>query len=144
MLRKFTNDDQEARVAAGQDLQRPDHTCPNIVACHHLPQATALTGIQQLQTHNPKQLEECMFRVVQFHKTTGGGGEQNDLGFRLQHRAKLPAEVLIHVSTQRLQVLDHEHELLAEPIRYLQYCRASALLKFPAVPLGRQGGMHIS
>ena len=144
MLCEFTNDDQEPRVAAGQDLQRPDHTSLNIVARHHLPQATALAGIQRLKTHNPKQLEECMFRVVQLPKTTSGGGEQNDLRFRLQHPAKLPAKVVIHVSTQRLQVLDHEHELFADPVRYLQYCRARAILKFPAAPLGRQGGMHIS
>ncbi len=144
VLCKPADDDQEARVASGQDLQRPDFTSPNIVTRHHLPQAAALAGIQRLQTHDPKQLEERMFRVLQFPKTTGGGGKQNDLGFRLQHSAKLPAEVVVHVSTQRLQVFDHQHEPLAEPIGYLQHSRASTLLEFSAVPLGRQGGVHIS
>ena len=143
VLCKPADDDQEARVATRQDLQRPDFTFSDIVSRHHLPQATALAGIQGIHTHDTKQLEERMFHVLQFPKTTGGGGKKNDLGFRLQDSAELPAEVVVHVPTQRLQVFDHEHEPLAEPIGDLQDGRAGTVLE-SAMPLGRQGRVHIS
>ena len=141
--REFGDDNQEARAAAGQNLQRPDLAFGHRVAAHHSPQAVTLLGIQRLQTDDSEQLEERFPCIVQPLEATGGGGEQDDLGFRLQHLAKFPAEIAIHLPADRLQVLHHEDKLFAEPIRRLQDNRAGALLELPAAPLGRQGGVHV-
>ena len=129
VLRKPGNDDQEAGVAAGQDLQGPDLAPTHLVAADHLPQATALVGTQPLQINDAEQLEERFLHVVQSLEVTGGGSQQHDLGFHLQHLAKLPAEIIFYVVAQCLQVLDHEHELLAQPVRRIQDGGAYVSLK---------------
>ena len=58
------DNDQEAGIAAGQDLQRPNRARAHRVAADHLPQASALLGIQPFQTDYSEQLEERLFHIV--------------------------------------------------------------------------------
>ena len=143
VARELRHDDQQSRIPAGQDLQRPDLAPADLVAAHRPPQTPALPGVQRLQAQDPEQLEERLPRIVQPPETTGGGGEQDDLGLRLQHPAKLPAEVAVDALAQRLQVLDHEHELPAQPIRRLQDGGAGTRLQTLPAPPGGQLGVCI-
>ena len=143
MLREPCDDDQESRVAAGQDLERPDLPSAHRVAADRQPQTSALFGIQRFQLDDSEQLEEWLPRVVQPLEATGGGSEQDDLGLRLQRLAELPSEIFIHVSAQGLQVLDHQDNLPSQPIGRIQGSRASVIFQLLPAPPGRQIGVRI-
>ena len=51
---------------------------------------------------------------------TTSRGDKHDLGFGLKHGAKLPAEVFMHVTRQRVQILEHKHELSPKLVGCLQ------------------------
>ena len=61
---------------------------------------------------------------------------------RLQRLAKLPAEIVVDVTAQGLQVLDHEDELPAQPIRRLQNGNARMPLNIRVTPPGGQIGVR--
>ena len=122
------NDDQQAWAAAGQDLQRPDLASADPLSAHSSPQPSALPGTQWLETNGSEQFEEWFACVIQSLKPTCGRGEQHDLRFRLQHCPQLPAQVPIGILYQRLQVLNDEHELLAQPIGSTQHNSTGAIL----------------
>ena len=121
VARELGHDDQKARVAAGEYLQRSDLALDHVVAADHLPQTPALAGIQRLKAESAEQFEERLLRIVQRLEPTGGGGEKHDLRFRLQHCPQLPSEVVIHVPAEVLQILDHEDELAPQPVRRVKH-----------------------
>ena len=113
------------------------------IAAHHLPKTPALAGVQRLQTDDPEQLEEWFLCVVQPFEAAGGSGEQNDLGFCLQRPTKFPAEVVVHVFAQRVKVLDHQDESLAQTVRGVKDGGAGTLFKMISAPISDQFGMCI-
>ena len=139
VAREVGHDDQQAGVAAGQDLERPDLAAA-VFAADHLPHAPTLLGVQRFQADGAEQLEERLVGVVQPREPAGGRSEQHDPWFRLQRLAQLPAEIVIHVPTERLQILDHEDELFVQPVRGVQYCGPGAVFQvFPGPTAGQVG-----
>ena len=108
-----------------------------------MPQAPAFARVQRLQADDPEQLEERLPCVVQPFETADGGGKQDDLGLRLQGSSELPAEIVVYVFAQCLQVLDHENELPSQPIRRFEDGGTSALFKVFPAPLGGQVAVRI-
>ena len=133
---------QQAGAATGQNLERFDLATRLRVTTNHVPEAPARIRIQRSQINDAEQLEERLRRIIQPCESTGRGGEQHDSRFRLQRLAKLPAEVLVDVAAQSLQVLDHEDKPLAQSIRRLQNGRARLSLNVRVTPPSGQIGVR--
>ena len=142
MACELSDDNQQARAATGQDPEWLDLAPPPGVATDHVPEPPAFVGIQRFQIDDAEQLEERLPRVVQSFKPTDRGSEQHDLRFRLQRLAKLPAEIVVDGAAQGLQILDHEDERLAQPIRCLQDGGVRTLLNIRVVPPSGQIGVR--
>ena len=82
----------------------------------------------------PEQLEERILRVVQPLETTGRGGEQDDLRFRLERLAQMPSEVFVHIGAQPLQVFDHDDQPLSKPVGNLKDGGSGTFIEFPLAP----------
>ena len=136
------DDDQQAGVTARQNPERRDLAIRLRVAADHVPEAPARIDIQRLQINDAEQLEERLRRIIQPFEPTGRGGEQHDLRFRLQRLAKLPAEVLVDIAAEGLQVLDHEDKPPAQPIRRRQNGRLRLLLNIGVTPPNDQIGVR--
>ena len=130
---------QQTGAASGKYLQRPDFPPVHVAAGGHFPQPPAAFRVQRLQIDDAEQLEKRLPRIVQPLETTGSRGQQHDAGLRLKLFAQLPTEIVVRVGAQRLQVLDHEHKLLSQPVRRFQDGCAGALFeqKIPARPRGQ-------
>ena len=89
--RESGDDDQQARVAASQYLQRPDLALAHRIVASNLPQALAILGCQRFQADDPEHLEKWLLHIVQGLEPAGGGGKQDDLGFRLECLTQYPA-----------------------------------------------------
>ena len=136
---------QQTGAAPGKYLQRSDLPPVHVVAGGHFPKPPAAFRVQRLQIDDAEQLEERLPRIVQPLETTGSRGQQHDAGLRLKLLAQLPAEIVIRVGAQRLQVLDHERKLLSQAVRRFQDGCAGALFeqKIPARPRG-QGAVRLA
>ena len=138
------DDHQQARVAVGQDFERPDAPCAPVAAAGRLPQAPAILGVQRSQGDRAEQFEEGLARVLQSLETAGGGGDQHDPGFGLQRLAQPPPEIVVHALAQRLKVLDHEDQTSVEAFRRLQDSGAGAIRELALAPAGLQVGMGVA
>ena len=140
---KRGDNDQQAGVATGQNLERFNLATRLRVTTDHVPETPARIRIQRSQIKDAEQLEERLCRIIQPFESTDRGGEQHDSSFRLQRLAKLPAEVLVNVAAQSLQVLDHEDKPLAQSIRRLQNGSARMSLNVRVTPPSGQIGVRL-
>ena len=136
------DDDQQAGAAAGQNPQGLDLAIRLLVVADHVPETPAGIRIQRFQIKNAEQLEERPLRIVQSLEPTGRGGQQHDSRLRLQRLAKLPAEIIADAAAEGLQVLDHEDDPSAQPIRGLQKGGARTLLDVRVTPPCGQIGVR--
>ena len=100
----------------------------HFVSADRFPQAAALVGVQGAQVDGAKELEEGFVGILDTVEPAGGRGEQHDLGLGLQDGAELPPEVPVDLVVQRLEVLDHEHQLSAQPVGGAEHGGAGQLL----------------
>ena len=138
---KRGDDDQQTGTAAGQNLEGLDVASRLLVAADHAPETPAVIRTQRFQFKDPEQLEEWLVRIIQSLEPTGRGGQQHESRLHLQHFAKLPAEIIVDIPVQGLQVLDHENDLPVQPIHRLQKGCASTPLDVRVTPPSGQIGV---
>ena len=143
MLREPRDDDQEAGVAAGQDLQRldlPSATVSPLTTCHRRRHSSVSNASRRTIRNSSK---KGSFALSSPLKRLVAVASRMIPRFRLQCLAKLPSEIGVHVSAQRLQVFDHQDDLLSCPIGRFEGGGASVPLQFLPAPPGRQIGVCI-
>jgi len=72
MTRELGRHHQQAGIAAGENLERPDFGSARALAAHDFPQATAFIGVQRLQPDDAEHLEERLAHIVEFAEAAGG------------------------------------------------------------------------
>ena len=84
-------DREQARAAAGQDLQRADRLGRLVPAGHRLPQDRAFSRVERAQGEGPEQVVHGMFRVVDLVEAAGRACEQDDPRFGLEGLPQPPS-----------------------------------------------------
>ena len=141
------HDHNEAGVATGQDLQRPNCLGPSIVARHRLPQHGALLWVEWAQLKHPEQVVQGLVRVVDLVEPASRTRNQDDPGLGLENLAQPPSCILVgHVPEHHVQVLDQQHEPLALTIREIEQGSKATVLQHPVVANSAQfviGAMQV-
>ena len=77
-------------------------------------------GRQRREVDDSEQFEKRFFRVVQSLEPAGCRSKHHDLALRLERCSKLPAEIVVDTSAERLQVFNHQYELPADTLRRIE------------------------
>ena len=133
------HDREQSRAAAGEDFQRTNRLARGTPAGRRFPQNGAFFRVERAQGERPEQVVQGMVRVVDLVEAAGRAREQDDPRLGLKDFSQPPSRVRIrHVPEHHVQVLDHQHEPLAFPVREVQQSAETPIAERPVVADGAQ------